>query len=106
MRRIFINADELDHFLVQQDALLHGNGPWLRVRFLIVNGDFDFEVPEVWPAKSFGYFRSISQRIADDIEPTLVDETIRLDDERISVPFSYRVSIPPRFRVGTRQAPS
>src|SRR5262250_1649516 len=75
VRRIFINADELDHFLVQQDALLNGNGPRLRVRFGIVDRDFDLEVPEVWPAESFGHFRSISQGIADDIQPTLVDET-------------------------------
>src|SRR5215510_10206871 len=95
MRRIFINTDELDHFLVQQEALLHGNGPWLRVRFGIVDRDFDFEAPEVWPTESFGHFRSISQGIADDIQPTLVDETARLNDERISVSSSHRVSIPP-----------
>src|SRR5262249_19276416 len=94
MRRIFLNADKLDHFLVQQDALLYGNGPWLCVRFGIVNCDFDLEAPEDWPAESFGHFRSISQGIADDIQPTLVDEMTRLNDERISVPSSHPLSIP------------
>src|SRR5262245_51190086 len=102
MHCIFLNADELDRFLVQQDALLHGNGPWLRVRFRIVDRNFDFEAPEVRPAESLCDFRSIRQRIADDIQPTLIDETTRLDDERISVPSSYRVSIPPRFDLATR----
>ena len=89
MRGIFINADELDQFLVQQDALLHGNGPWLRIRFRIVDGNFDFETPEVRPAESLCDFRGISPRIADDIQPTVIDETTRLDDERTSVPSSY-----------------
>jgi hypothetical protein len=53
MRRIFINADELDHFLVQQDALLHRNCPRLVIRFWIVDCDFDFEVPEVWQRIEF-----------------------------------------------------
>src|SRR5215475_1908188 len=106
VRRIFINADELDHFLVQQDALLNGNGPWLCVRFGVVDCDFDLEATEIWPAESFGHFRSISQGIADDIQPTLVDEMTRLNDERISVPSSHRVSIPPRLGIRPRQAPS
>src|SRR5262249_37322449 len=106
MHRILIKADELDHLLVQQNALLHGNGPWLRVRFGIIDGDLDLEVPEVWPSESLGYFRRIGQRIADNIQPTLVDETTRLNHKRISVPSSDRVSIPPGFGVWTRQAPS
>jgi hypothetical protein len=42
MHCIFIDADELDHFLVQQDALLHRNCPCLVIRFWIVDCDFDF----------------------------------------------------------------
>src|SRR5262245_3657388 len=44
--------------------------------------------------------------MADDIQPTLIDVTARLHHERISLPSSDRVSVPPRFGVGTRQAPS
>src|SRR5262249_14392566 len=50
--------------------------------------------------------RCVSKRIADNIQPTLVDETTRLDDERISVPSSNGVSIPPGFGFSPRQAPS
>src|SRR5262249_26215405 len=103
---IFINADELDHLLVQQEALLHRNGPWLRIRFWIIDRNFYFEISKGWPAESFGHSRSIGQRIADDIQPTLIDETPRLHHERISVPLSYRGSIPPRFCGGPRQTPS
>jgi hypothetical protein len=53
MHCIFIDADELDHFLVQQDALLHRNCPRLVIRFWIVDCDFDFEVPEVWQRIEF-----------------------------------------------------
>src|SRR5881397_2696092 len=106
MHSVFVNADELDEFIIKQDALLHGNSPRLGVSFGIVNGDFDLQIPEIWPMESLGDFRRIGQRVADDIQPTLVDETARLNHESIAFPSSDRVSIPPRLGVGAGQGPA
>jgi hypothetical protein len=73
----------------------------------VIDGDFDFEVREVLIG---GIAPALSQRqrIADNIQPALVDETTRLNDERISVPSCDQVSMAHRFRMhlGTAAADS
>src|SRR5437763_1058158 len=103
--RVFIDADELDHFIVCDDALLHSDGPRLGIRLGIVDSDFDFQVTVIRPAESLHHLCGISQWIADNIEPDFINETSCFNDQRISVPLSYRVAIPPGLRVRAGQWP-
>jgi len=57
MRRFFILvADEFDQFAVEEDALIHSDSEWLRVRFRIFDGNVDFEIPIIRAAEPLGQF--------------------------------------------------
>ena len=50
--RLFVFlANELDQFRIQHDMLAHGDGPRLGVGFGVVDGDIDFQMPEVRTGK-------------------------------------------------------
>src|ERR1700681_4676478 len=66
---LVLEADELHQFTVEHDALVHPDGPWLRVCLRIVDRDVDLESSVIRPPEPLRQLRSVGQRIADDIEP-------------------------------------
>src|SRR6516225_5706862 len=101
--RVLIDANELNHLVVEHEALLDSNSPWLCIGFGIINRDLDFQVAEVWPAESFSHFGGIRQRIADNVEPAFIIETGGLNYERVAVPLAHRVTVPPWLCVRSGQ---
>src|SRR5437667_10236769 len=87
-RRLFIlRANELDQLRVEHDALVDLDGPRSRVGFRIVDRDLDFQIAVVHATEPLGPFRGVRQWAPVDIEPAIVPETGRLDDERVAFTF-------------------
>src|SRR6185312_4077379 len=61
---------------------------------------------EIRPAKFLDHLSGIRQRAAVDIEPHIIAETRGLDHERVAIPMTNRVAIPPRLHVFGRQRAS
>ena len=68
---LVLETDELHQFSVEHDALVHPDGPRLRVGLRIVDRDVDFESAEIRSPEAFGQLRGVGQRIAVDIEPPI-----------------------------------
>jgi hypothetical protein len=57
------------------------------------------------PAEALGHPARARQRAALHVEPNIVAETDRLDDERVAFLPPDRVTVPPRLQVGLGQRP-
>ena len=109
-RALVLVADELDHLLVDHDALVDAHGERLGVGLGIVDRDVDLQRAEVRTPEPLGHLQRVGVRAAVDIEPAgslVTEEVRRLDDERV-VAFipAARVAEPPRRRVVVRRRPS
>src|ERR1700733_12277025 len=92
-------ADELDQLRIEQDALLHLDGPRLGVSLRIFHGDVHFEMPETNASEPLRHFSRVGQWAALDIQPYVVAEAGGLYHQRIAIPMANRVTIPPRIRI-------
>src|SRR5262245_14886961 len=102
---LILETHEFDQLGVDEQPLIHAHRPRFRVRLGIVDGDVDLQRAEVGPAESLGQLSSRRQRRAVDVEPYVIAEVRRLDDERVAVPAASRIAKPPRLRiVGRRRA--
>src|ERR1700704_3174064 len=68
--------------------------PNLRVRFRVVDGDLQFQGVMIQPAVAFGKVRLFAPRIPVGIDPLLVVEPNRFDNECVSFPLANRVPQP------------
>ena len=91
-KTVVLLADEFNQLAVGHDVLQVPDGPRLRVHLRIVDRDIDFHPAVVQPPKTFGERRVIGERRTDDVEPAVVAQVVRLDDQRVTVPL-------PRMRV-------
>ena len=62
------------------------NGPRFSVRLGIIEGDQQFHAAGVDSAESLGCSQGIAVRVPTVIQPRLIVETSRLDDERVARP--------------------
>ena len=86
---LILVADELDQLVVRLDALIDANGPWLRVRLRVLEGEVDLQTAEVRAAEALGELRLLTVGASVDVEPSVVGTVLRapqvvgLDDERV-----------------------
>ena len=76
-------------------ALVHPHGERLRVGLRIVDRDVDLQRAEVQPPEPLGDFAASVSGLPPDVEPAVVAEAGRLDDERVAFPLPDRVAVPP-----------
>src|SRR5690348_14086557 len=101
MRGIPIFTDEFDEFRIDHDSLVDFDRPRLGISLGIVDGDFDFQRPEGRTAKLFCYLRVSGERTAANVEPKrfVIAESRRFDYQRVSLPLSDRITVPPRLDI-------
>src|SRR5579863_7496383 len=105
MRRIFfVVADELDQFGVREQGKVQQSAPWFGVRFGVVDSDLHGHVPEVAALEALGGMEGVGVGMAIVIQPALVVETARLDDERIALPAADRVAEPAGLSIFGKRA--
>src|SRR5262245_65426071 len=92
-------ADELDHLGVHLDLLIHSDGERLGIGLWIIDRNVDLEPAKTRPSIALANRCLIRQRAAAHIEPAVISEVVRLGDERVTVPMTNRISIPPRRRI-------
>src|SRR5215470_20218398 len=107
VRRVLVQTDELDQLRVRTESIEHLRRERLRVCLRIVNRLFEFQHAELRPPEALGDRGRAGQRAAADIEPAVVHEAGRLDDERVAVPAAYRVAVVPGLDfISLRQLPA
>ena len=79
-------ADELDDLLIGHEHLVVPDRPRLGVGLGIVHGDVDLHPPVAHAAEPLGHLRLLGHRRAVDVEPSVIAESVALDDERVAVP--------------------
>src|SRR5665213_1899057 len=92
-------ADELDQIRIEQEPLLHLDGPGMGVSFRIFHGDLHFEMPEVDAPESLRHFSSAGQRTALHVQPYVVAKASGLHHQSVAVPMANRVTVPPWFGI-------
>src|SRR5207237_9570814 len=80
-------------------------GPRLGVRARIIHGHFESEVAFIDARPALDDVQLLRVRIAPVVEPRLVVEADRVDDERVTLPSADRVA-PPRRIALIRMLPS
>src|ERR1700735_1795700 len=107
MRRVFfvLLADEFDQISIEHDPLMDLDRPGLRISLRVFHGDFDFEMPIIGPLETFRHFAGFSQRTPLNVEPYVVSETSRLYHQRVAIPLTDRIAIPPRLRILRKRTP-
>src|SRR5215471_12503663 len=96
-RSLVLVANELDQLLIERELVAHANREGLRVRLRVVDRHVDLEVTVVRSPPPLGHLALRRHRAALNVEPHIVAETDRLDDERIAFPVTDGVAIPPRL---------
>src|SRR5688572_12586152 len=98
-RLLVLVADELDELGVGEQPLIHANRERLRVSRWIINGYVDLQGTEIRPAEALGHLRATRHRAALHVEPDVVAEANRLDDELVAFPVSDGIAVPPGLQI-------
>src|SRR5439155_19771239 len=91
-----LQADLVREFGVERDLLPQRDSPMLRVSLRIVHCYPDFEVPVVGPADSLGHGGRFGNHATVPVDPDVVAEALRGDDEGVALPCGRRVALPRR----------
>ena len=86
-----LQTDLVRKFGVQRDLLPQRDSPRLRVSLRVVHRHPDFEVPVVGPADSLG--GCFGDHATVLVDPEIVAEALRGDDEGVALPCGRRVSL-------------
>src|SRR6185312_8765090 len=97
--RILIYTHELTQLRVRHEAAVDDGIERFRIGLRIVDRDLDLEVAEVQPADALGELRRARQRAAAHVEPAVIHQPRRFDDERVAVPVADRVAVVPGIDV-------
>src|SRR5215831_893583 len=98
-RSLVFRADEFNQLAARNDLLIQADGERLGVGLGIVDSDVDSQRAVAHPLKSFGERRLIRQRRSPDVQPAAVSEACRDDDQRIALPVTHTIAVPPRLYV-------
>src|SRR5436309_6940651 len=62
-------ANVIQQLRIKHDEVVELDSPWRRVRFRIVDGDFDFHLAVIYTPEPFGDFGGICHRAAVPVQP-------------------------------------
>src|SRR5205823_11410794 len=77
----------------------------LAQRLRILECDLKLDVSEVHTPESLGHAQLFGMRMTRSIQPRAIVEPRAVDDERVAVPASDRVSEPARIRIRRQDSP-
>src|SRR5215467_10453591 len=97
---VVLIADVLEELGVRLVRELLRDGPRFRVRLRVVDRHLDVHVAEIFPNEPLRDACFVRGRLAGIVDPALVVEAGRLDDQRISVPMADGIAEPRRLRIG------
>lgn len=83
-----LRTNKIDQIRIGLEQLIHLDRPRLGVRLGIVDGDLDFQTPEVQPAEPLSDFACVRQRVGVRVEPNPVAKADRYVYQPVAVPFS------------------
>ena len=90
---------------VEHDELMECDGPRVRVRFGVIDGEFDLETSVVDSPEPLGDLRGIGHGAALAVEPGSVAEADGVGDQGVAIPLCGRKTIPRRVGIlGQRTA--
>src|SRR5688572_4257865 len=99
-RRLFVLiANELDELLIEQHLMAHTNRERFRVSLWIIDGHVNLEMAEIRPSPTLDELALRRQRAAVYVEPTVVTKADRFDDERVALPTTDGITVPPRLQL-------
>ena len=78
---------------------LLGDGPGLRIRLRVVDGNLQIHVAKIFASEAFGHLQRVRDRVSVGIEPGFAVRSGRLDNQRVAVPVADRISLPVGIRV-------
>src|SRR5262245_11990527 len=81
-RALVLQADLVDQLRLDDQAFLDRHRERLRVGLRIVDGQLNLHVPEVWTTDLFAYLRGLADDAALPIDPAVISQTDRVDDQR------------------------
>src|ERR1700704_6299899 len=99
------STDVLQQIRVHLNGFSYLDRPRLCVSFGIVDGHFDFQLPEVWPPESLRNFGGAGERGAVVVGPQSIAEASRLHHQSVPVPLSRGVTQPRGLRIGEHRPP-
>src|SRR5688572_6166587 len=106
---LILVTDELDQLLVGHEALIDADRPWFRVCLRIIDRQVDLQVSERRPTDALGEPHLLTVRTAVHVEPAVVRavfgaaQVVGFDNQRVSLPASDGVPVPPRLRFALRR---
>ena len=101
-----LEAELVDQLRVRLEVLRQVDGERPRVGLGIVDRQLDLEGAEVRAAELFRHLPGVAHRAAPRVDPQVVAEAPRLDDERVAVPVPDRVAVPCRRGMSGKGRPS
>src|SRR6266542_4546486 len=105
VRRVSVDADVLANLVSRIEIGVSFDHPGFRIGVWILDDDCNFEVTYIHAVHAFSDVELLRMRMAGGVEPRLVVEAHRVDDQRISLPMADRVSHPIRIRIRGMAAP-
>src|SRR5262249_55491890 len=102
---LVFQTDFVDELCVYDDALFQSDAPRLRVGLRVVDGHFYVEGSEIAPPYLLSNTRSGADHASAPVDPRVVEQSDRVDDEHLARPFRRRISLPRGVGI-FRQRPS
>src|SRR6185436_13910999 len=99
VRLFVLEAELVDQFRIELDVLAQLDGERLRVILRIVDGELDVECPVVRPRDPLGHLGDVAHRAASGVDPEIVAEALRADDQRVTFPGAHGISVPGRHGI-------
>src|SRR6266498_5858373 len=96
---VVLRAHVLEQFRIGLQRQRQRHHPRTRVRLRIIDGDLDVHMAEVFATESLGHAEILRRRMAEVVEPHVLDEAGRADDEVVALPFADRIPEPRRVRI-------
>src|SRR5688500_6164428 len=98
-RLLVFVTNELDELGIGEQALVYANRKGFFVSCWIFYGYVDLQRAVIESAEALRQLALAGQLAALHVEPDVVTEADGLDDERVAVPASRRIAVPPGLQL-------
>src|ERR1041385_8011562 len=91
---LLVLAHVLNEFGVRIQFEPQRGRPRLTISNRVLKRELDIHLTQVFPLKTFDKAQLIAMRVSRRIEPALIVQAPRVDDQRVALPFAYGISKP------------
>src|ERR1700682_2993402 len=95
---LLVIANVFEHFRIGSQLKPDIFSPWLGVSLGVIDGDLNAQMPEVGACEALGDMHRVAVGMTCVIQPAPVVESSGIDNQRVSLPLTSRITIPGRQR--------